>query len=151
PQSPFWAALVWLGYINVSIAVFNMIPGYPLDGGRVLRSIIWGINRDLVRATKIAAGIGQFIAGAFLVFGFLRLFYGGGFGGLWLGFIGWFLADAASASQASVQISATLANARVGDLMSQDCPTVDGNVNLLTFVEDYLLRTGRRYFVVVQN
>src|SRR5262249_11388579 len=69
----------------------------------------------------------------------------------WLAFIGWFLADAASASQASVQISATLANARVGDLMSQDCPTVDGNVNLLTFVEGYLLRTGRRDFVVVQN
>src|SRR5262249_12472142 len=79
PQTPLWAAFVWLGYINITIAVFNMIPGYPLDGGRVLRSIIWGINHNLVRATKIAAGVGQFIAVAFIVFGFLRFFYGGSF------------------------------------------------------------------------
>jgi len=151
PTSPLWAGLVWLGYINVSLAVFNMIPGFPLDGGRVLRSIIWGVNGNPIRATKIAANIGQSIAVAFIIFGFLRFFLGGGFGGLWLAFIGWFLADAAAASQAGVEVSTVLAPVRVGDLMSQDCPRVDGNVNLRTFAEDYLLRTGRRCFIAVQN
>jgi Zn-dependent protease len=151
PPSPLWAGLVWLGYINVSLAVFNMIPGFPLDGGRVLRSIIWGVNGNPIRATKIAANIGQSIAVAFIIFGFLRFFLGGGLGGLWLAFIGWFLADAAAASQAGVEVSTVLAPVRVGDLMSQDCPRVDGNVNLRTFAEDYLLRTGRRCFIAVQN
>jgi Zn-dependent protease len=151
PPAPLWAGFVWLGYINVALALFNMIPGYPLDGGRVLRAIVWGINHNLARATKIAAGVGQFIATAFIVFGFFRFFYTGAFGGLWLAFIGWFLADAAAASQASVKVSVALAHVRVGDVMSQDCPAIDGNMNLRTFAEDYLLRTGRRCFVVLQN
>src|SRR5262245_38248666 len=83
PPSPLWAGLVWLGYINVTLAVFNMIPGFPLDGGRVLRSIICGVNGTPIRATKIAANIGQSIAVAFIIFGFLRFFLGGGLGGLW--------------------------------------------------------------------
>ncbi|HYR91477.1 MAG TPA: site-2 protease family protein [Terriglobia bacterium] len=151
PPSPLWAGLVWLGYINIALAVFNMIPGYPLDGGRVLRSIIWAINRDLVRATKIAAVVGQFVAVAFIVFGFYRFFSGAGFGGLWLAFIGWFLADAAVASYAGVEASVTLAHVRVSDVMSDDCPVIDGNLNLSTLAEDYLLRTGRRCFIVLQN
>jgi|SRR5262245_14577168 len=151
PPGPFWAGLVWLGYINIALAIFNMIPGYPLDGGRVLRSIIWGINRDPVRATKITAGVGQFIAVAFIVFGLLRFFTGADFGGLWLAFIGWFLKDAAAASYVGVEASAAMANVLVRDVMSQDCPTVDGSLNLRTFAEDYLMRTGRRCFVVHQN
>ena len=151
PPAPLWAGMVWLGYINIALALFNMIPGYPLDGGRVLRSIIWGINRDPVRATKIVAGVGQFISVAFIVIGLLRFFAGADFGGLWLAFIGWFLKDAAVASYTGVEASAMLARVRVGDVMSQDCPTVDGNLNLRTFAEDYLMRTGRRCFVVLQN
>src|SRR5438093_3105057 len=151
PPAPLEAGLVWLGYINVALAIFNMIPGYPLDGGRVLRAVVWRINSDLTRATKIAARVGQFVAMAFIVFGFFRFFYTGAFGGLWLAFIGWFLADAAGASQADVEVSAGLAHLRVGDVMSQDCPAVDSNVNLRTFAEDHLLRTGRRCFVVTQG
>src|SRR5262249_56552117 len=128
-----------------------MIPGYQLDGGRVLRSIVWAINRNPIRATKITASIGQVIAVAFIVFGFFRFFYTGTFAGLWLAFIGWFLADAAGASQASIEVSAALANVRVRDVMSKDYPAVDSNVNLRTFAEDYLLRTGRRCFIVMQN
>ena len=151
PPAPLWAGLVWLGYINVSLALFNMIPGYPLDGGRVLRSIIWTINGDRTQATKLASTIGQIIAAVFVVSGLFQFFYRGGGGGLWLAFIGWFLADAAAASRASVEVAATLGHVRVVDLMSQDCPTVDGNVNLRTFAEDYLLRSGRRCFVDVRN
>ncbi len=151
PPEPLWAGLVWLGYINILLAVFNMIPGYPLDGGRVLRSIIWAINRDFVRATKTASRVGQIVAIVFIVFGFFRFFSGADFGGLWLAFIGWFLAGAAVASYDAVESSVALANVRVRDVMSGVCPTIDGNVSLRAFVEDYLLRTGRRCFVVPRN
>src|SRR5262245_52990136 len=67
--APLGTGLLWLGYINIALAIFNMIPAYPLDGGRVLRSIVWETSRDPVRATKVAAGVGQFIAVAFIVFG----------------------------------------------------------------------------------
>lgn len=148
PPVPLWAGLVWLGYINIALAIFNMIPGYPLDGGRVLRSIIWGINGNLIRATRIAGGVGQFIAIAFIAFGLLSFFTGAGFGGLWLALIGWFLANAAAASRRSVEMSASLGDVRVQDIMSQDCPSVDAQMDLRTFAEDYLLRSGRRCFVV---
>src|SRR5262245_51694179 len=69
PLAPLGTGLLWLGYINIALAIFNMIPAYPLDGGRVLRSIVWETSRDPVRATKVAAGVGQFIAVAFIVFG----------------------------------------------------------------------------------
>jgi Zn-dependent protease/CBS domain-containing protein len=151
PPSPLWAGLVWLGYINIALAVFNMIPGYPLDGGRVFRAIAWHITGSHERATRIAAAVGQFIAGALIVFGLIRFFLGAGFGGLWLAFIGWFLSQAAVASYAELEVSAALSGVRVRDVMSEDSPTVDGNTNLRTFAEDYLLRTGRRCFVVVEN
>ena len=151
PPAPVGAGLVWLGYINVTLAIFNMIPGYPLDGGRVLRAVAWAISRDLTRATRIAGQVGQFIAIAFIVFGFFRFFYAGAFGGLWLAVIGWFLADAAAASQANVEVSSALADTRVGDVMSRDCPVVEENMNLRTLAEDYILRTGRHCFVVVHN
>jgi Zn-dependent protease len=151
PPSPVWAGLVWLGYINIALAVFNMIPGYPLDGGRVLRSIVWRFTGNMVRSTQIAASVGQFIAAGFIVFGLFRFFLGAGFGGLWLAFIGWFLSQAAAASYGEAEASVALAGVRVGDVMSQDCPTVDGNVNLRAFAEEHLLRTGRRCFVVLQD
>jgi Zn-dependent protease len=151
PTVALWAGLVWLGKINIWLAVFNLIPGFPLDGGRILRSIIWGINRNYVRATTIATGIGQGVATAFIVFGLFRFFTGAGFGWLWLAFIGWFLAEAAAASRGSVQVSTALAEVHVADVMTPDCPAIDGNTNLLTFAEDHLLRTGRRCFLVVQD
>jgi Zn-dependent protease/predicted transcriptional regulator len=151
PSAPLWAGFVWLGYINIALGIFNMIPGYPLDGGRVLRAIVWQFNGNRVRATRIAAGMGQFIAVVFIVVGLLRFFAEADFGGLWIAFIGWFLSQAAAASSAEVEASVALADVYVRDVMSQDWPAVDGKVNLRVFAEEYLLRTGRRYFVVLQN
>jgi Zn-dependent protease/predicted transcriptional regulator len=151
PASALWAALVWLGYINIALAVFNMIPGYPLDGGRVLRSILWAISDDRVRATKMAARIGQAVAVAFIAIGFFRFFTGAGFGGLWLAFIGWFLASASASSYTMAEASVALSQVRVGDVMSRDCATVDGNLDLNTFAEDYFLSSGRRCFAVVHG
>src|SRR5262245_798813 len=149
--SPAGTALVWLGYINIALAIFNMIPGYPLDGGRVLRAIVWKFTGSMARATRIAASVGQFIAVLFIVLGLFRFFAGAGFGGLWLAFIGWFLSQAAAATNAEIEASAALAGVRVANVMSKDCPTVQGNLNLREFAEEYLLRTGRRYFVVLQD
>src|SRR5215831_2331511 len=150
PSSPVVAVLLWLGYINIALAVFNMIPGYPLDGGRVLRAIAWRLTGNMVRATRIAAGVGQFIAVVFIVFGVLR-FFAGGFGGLWLALIGWFLSQAAAARYAQVEASTVLSGVRVRDVMSADCPTIEGTTNLSAFAEEYLLRTGQRCFVVLEN
>jgi CBS domain-containing protein len=143
--------LVWLGYINLSLAAFNMIPGYPLDGGRILRSILWMTSRDSVRATQLAANVGKGIALLFIAFGIFRYFGGAGFGGLWLAFIGWFLLQAATASASSVALTAGLKGVRVSDVMTSDCVMLDGNMNVEQFVEQYLLRSGKRCFVVQQN
>ena len=151
PRQPLTAMLMWLGYINIALAVFNMIPGFPLDGGRVLRGIVWWITGDARRATTIASRVGQFIAFGMIVFGVMRFFEGAGFNGLWIAFIGWFLLSASRESYAQLAITEGLRGVRVADVMSRDCPTVDGHSNLQTFVEENLVRTGRRCFAVTLN
>jgi Zn-dependent protease/predicted transcriptional regulator len=151
PETPLRAMLVWLGYINLSLAAFNLIPGYPLDGGRILRSILWLASRDALRATQRAAAVGKIIALLFIALGIFRYFGGAGFGGLWIAFIGWFLLQAATASASSVALTAGLKGIRVSDVMTSDCVQLDGNMNVEQFVESYLLKSGRRCFVVQQN
>ena len=151
PQRPLPAMLMWLGLINIGLAVFNMIPGFPLDGGRVLRGIIWWITGNAKRATTIAARVGQFIAFAMIVYGVLQFFRGAGINGLWMAFIGWFLLSASRESYAQMVISEGLRGLRVGDVMSRDFPVVDAYTNLQTFAEENLTRTGRRFWVVTLN
>ncbi len=151
PETPLRAMFVWLGYINLSLAAFNMIPGYPLDGGRILRSILWLASGDVQRATERAATVGKIIALLFIAFGIFRFFGGAGLGGLWIAFIGWFLLQAATASDSSVALTEGLKGVQVRDIMTSDCVTLDGNMNVEQFVENYLLRSGRRCFVVQEN
>lgn len=150
-QTPPVAILMWLGVINIALAVFNMVPGFPLDGGRVLRAIIWWITGNASRATAIAARVGQAVAFAFILFGIYRFFNGAGFGGLWLVFIGWFLLDAARASYAQLITTESLRGLRARDVMTGDCPKIDGLTNIQTFVDEHLLRSGRRCFVVEEQ
>ncbi len=151
PHAPIEAMFFWLGYINFMLAAFNLIPGFPLDGGRILRSIIWWSTGNMERSTMLAARTGQAVALIFIAFGIFRFFGGAGIGGLWLAFIGWFLLQAAGASYATVALSSGLKNVRVSDVMDRECVTVEGNLNVQTLVEEYLLRTGRRCFVVAQK
>ena len=151
PDTPIIAMLVWLGYINLMLAAFNMIPGFPLDGGRILRAIIWWSTKNGTRATQLAARTGQVVALGFIALGIFRFFAGAGFGGLWIAFIGWFLLQAAGSSYSTVTLTSNLKDVRVSDVMTQDCVAVDGNLNVQSFVEDHLLRSGRRCFVVEQN
>ena len=149
--SPLMAMFMWLGVINIALAIFNMIPGFPLDGGRVLRAIVWWITGDANRSTRIASRVGQLVAFGFILLGIWRFFSGAGFGGLWIAFIGWFLLDAARASGAQVEITERLTGLRVGDVMAQQFATVDANSNLQTFVQEHLLPTGNRCFVVLEQ
>ena len=145
--SPSTAVLGWLGYVNISLAVFNLIPGFPLDGGRILRAILWGRSGDADRATMTAARVGQAVAFGFIVLGVLR-FFGGAGGGLWIAFIGWFLLQAAQASYAQGAVVADLRGVHVRDIMSTDCVTVGADMRVQTLVDEHLLRTGQRCFVV---
>ncbi|MGA8619806.1 MAG: site-2 protease family protein [Candidatus Sulfotelmatobacter sp.] len=148
---PGTALLVWLGYINLALGAFNMIPGFPLDGGRVLHAILWWAMDDVERSTRTAAIVGQIIAVFFIGFGILRFFQGAGLGGLWVAFIGWFLLQAAGASYMQVKTGTLLRGLRVKDVMSTDSYTVDPELSVQEFVNEDLLRTGRRCFLVVQD
>ncbi|HLW77045.1 MAG TPA: site-2 protease family protein [Bryobacteraceae bacterium] len=152
PRSdPWMAMLLWLGYINLTLAVFNLVPGYPLDGGRVLRAIIWWKTGNPSRSTQIAARTGQAVAFLFIIFGIYEFFAGAGVGGLWLVFIGWFLMQAARGSYMEAGLSQALKDVRVEDVMTHDCPTVDGWLNVQNLVEEKILKTGQRCFVVVEK
>jgi Zn-dependent protease/CBS domain-containing protein len=151
PSTPPLAVLVWLGYINFGLAVFNMVPGYPLDGGRVLRALAWWVTGDAARATRLAARAGQATAYVFIAFGVLRFFAGAGLGGLWIAFIGWFLLSAAGASYGRLETMERLRGLRVADVMARDCGVVPAGMKVQEFVDDLLLRTGRRCFTVVEH
>ena len=151
PVDPPMAVLVWLGYINIMLAAFNMIPGFPMDGGRVLRAALWAATGNADRATRIAARIGEGVALLFIMFGVWQFFSGAGVGSLWMALIGWFLLDAAGAAYMQVDTVATLKGLRVRDIMADDCLRVEARTPLRTFADDYLLRTGRRCFVVEKD
>jgi len=150
-SSPGTAMLLWLGYINLTLAGFNLLPGYPLDGGRVLRALIWWKTGNADRSTQSAARVGQLVALAFIAIGIFQFFRGAGVGGLWIAFIGWFLLQAARESYMQVGVSHALEGVRVSDVMTRDCPTVDGFTNVQNFVEHQLLRTGQRCFFVMNK
>jgi predicted transcriptional regulator len=143
--------LVWLGYINFGLGIFNLIPGYPMDGGRVLRALIWRQTGDAGRSTRIAARIGEGVGFLFIAFGMLQVFGGAGFNGIWIAFIGWFLVQAAAESYRQVGTVPFLTSLHVADLMSSDCPVVDGHQSVQHFVDEEMLRSGRRCFLVEEN
>src|SRR6185312_10916321 len=104
PSQPVFAVAEWLGWINIILALFNLIPGFPLDGGRVLRAILWGANHNLLQSTRRAAQVGKAVAIAFILFGVWEFFTGRGLEGLWLAFIGWFLLNAAEQSWRQIEL-----------------------------------------------
>ncbi len=149
--TPLIAVLLWLGYINCALAVFNMVPGYPLDGGRILRAVLWWISGSRHRATRWAAQVGQGVALLLILFGLLRFFTGAGFAGLWIAFIGWFLLDAARAGYIQMGVMTELRDHTVAELMERNCPAVEGYLSLRDFVDEYLLHSASRCFLVVHS
>jgi Zn-dependent protease/predicted transcriptional regulator len=142
-----------LAVINFSLALFNLIPGFPLDGGHIFRAIVWGFTKDFSRAARIAARSGQVIAYAMIAAGagtaitsYVPL--GGTVGGLWLAFIGWFLLTAARQSQAQADARGALEGLRASDIMTPDLPTVGREISLEDYARE-MLRTGRRAHLVL--
>jgi Zn-dependent protease len=141
PDAPGMVMLVWFGFINITLAAFNMIPGFPLDGGRVLRAILWWRSGNQVRATRIAAVLGQIVAVGFIMIGFLSFGFAGNFSGIWLAFIGLFLIDAARSAVLETRVRKGLRGVHVADVMSRDCVTVDRGTAVSDIAEQ-VLRTG---------
>ena len=145
------AICFWLGWINIALAAFNLVPGFPLDGGRVLRSLLWWQSQDLRKATRIASNIGRGIGYLLIFIGIALIFFGNWIDGLWLAFIGWFLENAAASSYRQLALQDILRGHHVSELMIRDCPTVPPQVTIQQLVNDQILTSGRRCFPVVQN
>ena len=141
-NSMFAAASKWLWEINLILALFNLLPGFPLDGGRVLRGIAWGITKDFTRATRIASNSGKFFAYVLIFVGIWQALNGNWAGGLWTAFIGWFLLSAAQESYAQVAIRNTLTGVRAEDIMTRDVPTVPRGNTLGEYVHEVLRTLG---------
>jgi CBS domain-containing protein len=133
------------------IAIFNLIPGFPLDGGRVFRAALWHMTGNLTKATRIAAGTGQGVGFTFIFLGIWTGFTVNWFGGLWLAFIGWFLLNAAQESVLQVSIRSVLTGVRIEDIMTRDCPTVPSGMSLSELVHEHILKTGQRCFAVAEG
>jgi Zn-dependent protease/CBS domain-containing protein len=125
--------VTWLGGINILLLVFNMLPALPLDGGRVLRALLWRASGDFTRATRTAGGLGQAFGQAMIFGGILLLFLTGAVGGLWLALIGWFLFAAAGAEARMATIAAALRPLRVSDAMARRPETAAGDMTLAGF------------------
>lgn len=149
---PLWEiAFSYLAFVNLLLGGFNLIPGFPLDGGRVFRSIVWKLTNSLRRATEIASTVGQIVGYGFIAWGLWILLTPPGddfFSGLWIGAIGWFLQNAASASLQQVVIEARLRDVRVADVLRQDSVSVAPDTTVADLIEDYLLPRNRRAMVV---
>jgi Zn-dependent protease len=131
----------YLAIINLALAIFNLVPAFPLDGGRILRGLLWK-SRGKARATRVAAGAGSFFAYFLIVAGALRLFSGDGIGGIWYVLIGWFLKEGAQGAYQRVRLDETLHGVTVRDAMIMDPETLPAHVSLTEAAQSHFLRSG---------
>lgn len=143
--------LHWLGYINLVLLAFNLLPAFPLDGGRVLRAALWQRTGDERRATRTAAGFGRGFGQMLIIAGLLLAITGAVIGGLWFVFIGWFLVAAAEAEAAEVTQRAALAGLRVADAMVPEPVAVDVAVTLQRFVDEVFLHHRHTAYPVTED
>jgi Zn-dependent protease/predicted transcriptional regulator len=150
PYSEALGALgLWLGKINLWVATFNLLPGFPLDGGRIFRAAVWGATKDFTRATRIASVSGQLVAyGLILLGAWFAAVNRDWQSGLWLACIGFYLQSAARDSIAQLAIRETLAGLRASDVMNNEVPIINRNTSLEEYSAE-VLRTGRRCHLVV--
>jgi Zn-dependent protease/predicted transcriptional regulator len=151
PDPTFAAVALYLIGLNIVVAVFNMLPAFPLDGGRVLRAIIWGITKNLKKATYVATRVGRIFAYILISLGAVSLFAGAGFQGIWLALIGFFLLQGAQASYTQVALKEALAGIAVRDIMVKDAVSVPPHLSIKALIEGYFLTYGYGGFPVIDN
>lgn len=148
---PVHALAGWLAWINLVLGLFNLIPGFPLDGGRVFRAIVWRITGDFRQATWLASGLGRLVAYGFIFWGVLQIFGGNWADGLWIAFIGWFLDGAAARGYQQVAVQEVLSGHTVREAMTTDCPAVPRRLTLDVLVDQVVLPSGKHCFPVLED
>ena len=155
---PAATLLLWLGPVNIVLAMFNLVPGFPLDGGRVMRAVLWGITGNYQKATRWASTGGRIFGGLLIATGLAMVlgirvpFFGTGFtGGLWLALIGWFLHNAAAMSYTQLLMQRALTGVRVANIMQRNVETVSPDVALEEFVSDYVMGKDQRAWPVTEG
>jgi Zn-dependent protease/predicted transcriptional regulator len=152
PDTLGYESFGWLGKVNIGLAIFNLLPGFPLDGGRMLRAGIWGLTKDLRRATRAASLMGSVIAYGLVGLGIVLVLFKGRFiDGLWFGLIGWFLLVAARHSVSQVELKESLRRLRVRQAMRDHCPTVQEHLSLDQFIDEHIFRGGGKCFFVTDG
>lgn len=149
--SPGIAALGWLTLVNTALLAFNLIPGFPLDGGRIVRAIAWWRTGDRLKATRIAAGLGRGFAYAIGGLGLVVLVSGDVISGIWFAFIGYFLAQAAKGAEVQTAIASRLEGLKVADVMDKEPVTVPARMKLDQTLDEFFLRYGWPWFPVVDQ
>lgn len=143
-----WAPLRYLSAINLALGVFNLLPGFPLDGGRVLRSILWAATGDLLKATRWASRSGQFI-GWLMVAIAINGVLGGRTDLIWFGLVGWFIASLAGASYRQQVVESKIGGVTVGDIMTPSPEFVDGSLMVDQLVQGYFLGAKHTRYPVI--
>jgi len=149
-QGPLAAILAYLALVNFILAAFNLLPGFPLDGGRVLRSILWRKTGNLVKATNIAANVGRFMGWGLIAFGLIRIF-AGLLDGIWFAFIGWFLSTAAEASRRELTAREQLSGVKVKDIMATNPTTISPDTSVADLVSSVFRRQLGRAVPVCED
>jgi Zn-dependent protease/CBS domain-containing protein len=150
-SQPVMALCGYLSAINIVLGIFNLIPGFPLDGGRVLRSILWRLTDNLRLATRIASLTGQILAFILIFIGILEAIAGYLVNGIWLALVGWFLHNTAVRGYQQLLLKEILSKIRVKDIMSSDFAQVPGDITVREFMEHYILGQRQRTFLVVDH
>lgn len=145
------AVLEYAGYINIVLAAFNLIPAFPMDGGRVLRGIIWGRNKDVLSSTRTVTNISRAISFIFIGLGLLDTIYYSDLSGIWLLFIGLFISSSAQASMNETRVTQALTGVTVGEMMTRDVKTVEPSLTLQQLQDYALTPTKHHGFPVVKD
>jgi Zn-dependent protease len=143
--------IAWLGFVNALLLVFNLIPGFPLDGGRIARAVAWWRTGDRGKATRFAARLGRAFSFVMIALGVYLLFVGAVISGIWMAFIGYFLGQAARQAEVQTAITDRIEGLRVSDVMDAEPVAIPGELSLDRAADEYFLRYGYPWFPVVDS